>query len=469
VVALAVLGAAGSGRAATAETFLPVQGGTVDQAHFALRCAGDDEYLAGIRGGTSWDPLRSFVNAFIRADGVINGVRTLGIECRRMLDLGQATAPFEVGNEEGYPVEPLFSIIPPSYDETCALRDGNGVLVKSGVANGFYGWVEPGDSGYIRTLGLGCMTLDGTETSSIQTPLSADIRQATPDFSIDCPQGEAADGIRMGISRLQNPFDSRDVMSVQLICDTYFRAPDLVPPSGPGGGAIVDQRSGVRFRWSPVDRAVIYEVCATFHSANECRRTTHTSFLVDTLVGSTVVGHRFSWSVQACALPPAPGQVKYRLCGPISKVPTGGESDALAIRFAPRRVTRVDASPGVSSFDSGSPVPIDLSFQGKPLATRYKIVVSGAPGFAQQVVPETEVTGSAHTVRLLVPLASGTAPVVLRPTVRSCAGDTTLPGHEICGSEVKANSLVADLRRHRLCRLTVGKVKSPGCPVKAKP
>jgi hypothetical protein len=447
------------------DTFLPRQGGTTAEQVFATReCPGDDEYLSGMHGGTSWDVLRTFVGGIVQSGGVVNGVRTIGISCRQILDRGEATGPADAGDLAGYPVEAVFNVFPPSYRDDCELRGLNGAVTNRGVVNGFYGWVEPGDKGYIRTLGLGCMLLDGQPAvNAIQTPLSADNSSPNPDFSIDCPQGEAAVGLRVGLSELRAPFDPKDLMSVQLICRAYLRAPAFVTTLGPSEGTVVDQRSGATFRWSAAPRAVIYDVCATVLSTPTCKRTSHTSLPVDDLVGSVAVGRRFAWSVRACALQPRIGSTVPRLCGPATSVPVGGQSDPLAIRFAPRRPALVHASPGVPTFADSSPAPIDLGFQGQALTRRYRVRVQDMPSFPQQIVTETSPGGGTHQLRLLVPVASVFAAVVLRPTVQACAGEIGL-GREVCGSQVAANAVIADPRTHRVCLLTQFNRGTHACP-----
>jgi hypothetical protein len=470
IAAILVGAAAASG--ATGDTSLPRQGGTTSEQAFATReCSGDDEYLAGMHGGTSWDVLRTFIGGIVQSGGVVNGVRTVGIACRQILDRGNASGPVDEGDVAGFPVEPVFNVFPPSYRDDCSLRNFDGT-VTIGVVNGFYGWVEPGDKGFIRTLGLGCMLIDGSPGPAIQTPLSADVRSSTPDFSIDCPQRQAAVGLRLGLSELRAPFDPRDLMSVQLICRAYLRAPDFVTTLGPSEGTVVDQRSGARFRWSPVARAVLYRVCATVLSAPSCRRTSGTSLPVDDLVGSAAVGRRFAWSVGACALQPKIGSTVPRICGPVTSVPIGGESDPLAIRFAPRRVTSLKATPGTPTFSNSSPVRIELGFQGQPLASRYRIRLQGVADFPQQTVEEGSAAGAAHQVELVVPVKIPTSPgkrlhaLVLQPTLQACAGEVG-PGREVCGSEVRSNAVVADPRTGRVCLLSRRNAVSHTCSLPA--
>src|SRR4051812_14282086 len=106
ITAIVVAGATagGSARVAADDTLLPRKGGTTSEQVIATRmCPGDDQYLSGMRGGTSWDVLRTFVNGIVRGGGVVNGVRTVGISCRRLLDLGDASGSADVGEVAGFP------------------------------------------------------------------------------------------------------------------------------------------------------------------------------------------------------------------------------------------------------------------------------------------------------------------------------------------------------------------------------
>jgi hypothetical protein len=460
-IALAVLPSA---PATVRDTLLPRQGGTTSEQVIATRqCAGDDEYLSGMRGSTSWDLLRFPI-------GGINGVRTLGISCREMLDLGEATAPIEERDEAGYPPEAFLNDNPPTYHEECGLRNADGQIVEAGVAKGFFGWIEPGEKGFIRELGLSCMTLAGGFLGGIGTPVSLADPAPTPDFAIDCPAGQAAVGIRVGLSELKAPFDPRDLMSAQLICRTYLRPPDFVSIVGPTGGALVDQRSGARFRWKAAAGAVRYQVCA-LALGGECATTDATSIPVDDLVHSASVGRRFAWSIRGCALAPKLHSTMPRICGPTTTEPTGGRSDPFAIRFAPRQVTSARATPAALTFSDAAPVQIAVRFQGQPLAKRYLVAIAGRPDVQPKSAVEGSPAGSAQAVALAVPVrgqapALGPPGVVLRPTVQSCAGD---PPREICGTPVPTTAIVADRRTHRVCLLARQKSAKPDCAVPRAP
>lgn len=448
---------------------LPRQGGTTpEQTSYTRDCPGDDEYLSGIHGDTSWDALQLTANSIANArGGAVNGVRRVAISCRRMLDEGAVTAPHDVGDAVGYPGEALFNVSPPTYRRECGRHDGNGNLVEVGLVSGFYGWIRSGEKGFIRTLGLSCMLLDGERIpASVQTPLPAAEAGTSPDFSINCPNGQAAVGLTLGISQLKAPFDPREMMSVQLRCRPYFNAPGNVATLSPDPGEVIDQFSGALFKWSATPRARGYEVCATVLGPRTCRRSASTSLPVDDLVGSSAVGREFSWSVRGCALDPKPGFDTLRLCGPRTLVPTS--SAALAVRFAPRRPV-VTTAPGRRTYSTSLPILIDLGLQGQPLTDRYRIQVEGATSFQEQVVDENSSTGSSHQLRLSIPgpppmLPGGNkpTPLLLRAAVRGCAFDSTTK-REVCGTPARGSGILADLSG-RVCVATKQVVADQKCP-----
>lgn len=453
-------------------TSLARQGGTTAEQTFYTRdCPGDEEYLSGIHGDTSWDAVQVTANTITNArGGAVNGVRRVGISCRRMLDEGAAAAPHDVGDFVGYPGEALFNVYPPTYRNECGRHDGNGNLVEAGVVSGFYGWVRSGDKGFVRTLGLSCTLLDGERIpASVQTPLPASEAGTSPDFSIDCPAGQAAVGLTLGMSQLKAPFDPRELMSVQLRCRSYVHAPGSVATISPAPGDIIDQSSGALFDWSATPRATAYEVCATVLGLQRCRRSASSSLPIDDLVGSSAVGREFSWSVRGCALGPKAGSDTPRLCGPRTRVPTSGASAALAIRFAPRRPI-VTTAPGRSTYSTSHPILIDLSVQGQPLTDRYRIRVEGVTAFTEQVVEENSPTGSAHQLQLAItapqpPLPGEKKPtaLLLRAAVRGCAFDNTTK-REVCGTPASGSRILADLSG-RVCAATKQIVASQTCPV----
>jgi hypothetical protein len=437
-----------------ASGFMPRVGGTTtNQAFFTAECPSTDRYLVGIRGGTT-----------LEVQGLtpgVGGVRSLKILCARVLEDGELTAPFEVGEVIGDPTGGgLPTVLPPQYFVTCGLRDGNGVVQRPGVVHGLAARLRTGHDGYLRVLDLQCAFADDLDPmlGDVGTPSSPFHTAPNPDVSQTCPAGQAAIGLRVGLN--QAAFN-QNITTIQMRCRNYPLPAQAPYALRPGEFSVVDAGDDrALFTWRRP--AATYEVCVTILSDRRCAFHASPPVRVRDFVGSGDIGRRLTWSVRGCNVR-GTATAPPRACGPASQVPFPGSVDRAAIGVAPSRPEALPMGFPVR-LNANRELNFNLRWRGGPLTRRYVIRTTGGDlGPTEQRVDEPDVAGGERNLDVTIHLPRFMrGPVQLVTTsVQACAGDLEPAGREICGTVVELVRRVVD-REGDVCSALPKRDGGPG-------